>query len=66
VVGSVFSCIEPLGSVTRELVGWLVGWLDVSEICCEDGRWMELAQDCVQWPALVLAVLNLQVLLPER
>jgi hypothetical protein len=32
---------------------------------CEDGRWMELAQDRVQWRALVLAVLNLHVLLPE-
>jgi hypothetical protein len=35
------------------------------EICCEDGRWMELAHDRVQWQALVLAVLNLRVLLPE-
>jgi len=26
---------------------------------------MELAQDRVQWQALVLAVLNLRVLLPE-
>jgi len=26
---------------------------------------MELAQDCVLWQALVLAVLNLLVLLPE-
>jgi hypothetical protein len=32
---------------------------------CEDGTWMELAQDRVQWQALVLAVLNLRVLLPE-
>jgi hypothetical protein len=31
----------------------------------EDGRWMELAQDRVQWRALGLAVLNLRVLLPE-
>jgi hypothetical protein len=29
------------------------------EIGCEDGKWMELAQDGVQWQALVLAVLNL-------
>jgi hypothetical protein len=29
---------------------------------CEDGRWMELAQDRVQWRALVLAVFNLRVL----
>ena len=27
---------------------------------------MEMAQDRVQWQALVLAVLNLLVLLPER
>jgi hypothetical protein len=25
---------------------------------CEDGRWVELAQHCVQWWALVLAVLK--------
>jgi hypothetical protein len=35
------------------------------EISGEDGRWMELAQDRVQWRALLLAVLNLGVLLPE-
>jgi hypothetical protein len=34
------------------------------EIGCEDGRWMELAQDRVQRWALVLAVLNRCVLLP--
>jgi hypothetical protein len=39
--------------------------MDLREICCEDGRWMELAQDPVQWQALVLAVLKLRVLLPE-
>jgi hypothetical protein len=33
--------------------------MDLREICCEDGRCMELAQDRVQWQALVLAVLNL-------
>jgi hypothetical protein len=32
---------------------------------CENGRWMELAQDRVQWQVFVLAVLNLRVLLPE-
>jgi len=31
--------------------------MDLMEIGCEDGRWMELAQDLVQWWALVLAVL---------
>jgi hypothetical protein len=35
--------------------------MDLREIGCEDGRWMELAQDRVQWRALVLAVLNLQL-----
>jgi hypothetical protein len=39
--------------------------MDLREIGCEDGRWMELAQDRVQWRALVLAVLKLLVLLPE-
>ena len=29
----------------RELV---VGWLNFSEVGCEDGRMFELAQDCVQ------------------
>jgi hypothetical protein len=38
--------------------------IDLREVGCEDGRWMELAQDCVQWRALVLAVLNLWILLP--
>ena len=35
--------------------------MDLREIGYEDGRWMELAQDRVQWQA----VLNLLVLLPE-
>ena len=43
----------------------LISRMELREIGCEDGRWMELAQDCVQWWALVLAVLNLLVLLPE-
>ena len=32
--------------------------MDLMEIGCEDGRWMELAQVHVKWWALVLAVLN--------
>jgi hypothetical protein len=36
-----------------------------SEAGSDGGRWIELAQDHVQWRALVLTVLNLQVLLPE-
>jgi hypothetical protein len=39
--------------------------MDLGEIVYEDGRWVELAQDRVQWRAFVLAVLNLRVLLPE-
>ena len=39
--------------------------MDLREIGCEDGRWMELAEDRVQWQVLVLAVLILPVLLPE-
>ena len=38
---------------------------DLMETGCEDGRWMELAQDSVQWWASVLVALNLCVQLPE-
>jgi hypothetical protein len=38
--------------------------MNLREIFCEDVRWMELAQDRVQWQAFVLAGLNLDVLLP--
>jgi hypothetical protein len=43
----------------------LVSKVDLREIGCEDGRWMELSQDRVQWQTVVLAVLNLGVLLPK-
>jgi uncharacterized integral membrane protein len=39
--------------------------VDVRERLCEDDRCMELAQVRGQWQALVLAVLNLLVLLPQ-
>jgi hypothetical protein len=39
--------------------------MDLMEIGCEDGSWIELAQDCVQWWAMVLVVLSPCVLLPE-
>ena len=61
VAGFGISGVEPSGSATRELITKM----DLREIGCEDGRWMELAQDHVQWQALVLAVLRLLVLLPE-
>jgi hypothetical protein len=35
------------------------------ETGCEDGKWIELAHDRGQLQVLVLAVLNLQDLLPE-
>ena len=61
VAGFGISGVEPSGSATRELISKM----GLREIRCEDGRWMELAQDRVQWQALVLAVLNLLILLPE-
>jgi hypothetical protein len=44
--------------------GTTVSNMDLKEVCCENGRWIEVAQDNVQWRALVLAMLNLRVLLP--
>ena len=61
VVGFGISGVEFLCSAIRELVSMM----DLMEIGSEDGSWMELAQDRVQWWALVLAVLNRCVLLPE-
>jgi hypothetical protein len=43
----------------------VINKMDLMEIGCKDERWMELAQDRVQWWGLVLAVLNRCVLLPE-
>jgi hypothetical protein len=62
VAGFGFSNVDPSGSATRELVN---SKMDLGEIGYEDGRWMELDQDRVRWRALVLAMLILQVLLPE-
>jgi hypothetical protein len=39
--------------------------MDLSEIGCEDGRWMELAHDRFHWWSFELAVFNLRVLLLE-
>jgi hypothetical protein len=33
--------------------------MDLREIVCEDGRWLGLVQDRVQWQVLVLVVLVL-------
>ena len=43
----------------------LVGEMGLMETGCEDGRWIELAQDRDQWQAVVLGLLELCVLLPE-
>jgi len=32
--------------------------VDLREICCEDGRWMELVQDLVLWWSSTLVVIN--------
>jgi hypothetical protein len=53
------SGVEHSGSATR------VSKMDLRERDCKDGGWMELAQDRVQWRALILAVLNFRILLPE-
>jgi len=58
--GFVISCVEPSGSATTVLVK-----MNLSETGCEDGRWMELAQDCVQCLILILTVLKLRFLLPD-
>jgi hypothetical protein len=35
--------------------------MDVVEIGCEGGDWIQLAQDRVQWPAALDTVINLKV-----
>jgi len=39
--------------------------MGLRKIGCEAGRWIELAQDRVQWQTLVLTVLELWILLPQ-
>jgi hypothetical protein len=43
----------------------LISRMDLRKMGCEEGRWMELAQDHVQWRALVLPVSNVRILPPE-
>jgi hypothetical protein len=40
--------------------------VDLREMGCQDGRWTELTQVCVQWWAVVLVVLNFRILLLEQ
>jgi hypothetical protein len=56
------SGVEPSDSATRVFVNYK---MNPREIGYEDGKWMELAQNRVQWRALVLALLNLRVVLSE-
>jgi hypothetical protein len=63
-------CLVNLREITIKLgqfcyQSWLISETDLREMGCEDGRWMELAQDRVQWRALVLETLNLRVPLPD-
>jgi hypothetical protein len=37
----------------------LISKTDLRETDCEDEEWMELAQDCVQWQALVFVALSI-------
>jgi len=39
--------------------------MNLKKTQCENGRWIELAEDCVWWWAFGVAVLKCQVLLPQ-
>lgn len=39
--------------------------MDLGETGCDDGKWMKLTQNHVQWRVLMFAVLKLLVLLEE-
>jgi hypothetical protein len=39
--------------------------MDFRETCCENVIWIQPSQDCTQWEAMVLAMLNLEVILSE-
>jgi hypothetical protein len=39
--------------------------IGLREIIWEGGRWMEVAQNRIQWRDFVLSVLNLRVILPK-
>jgi hypothetical protein len=39
--------------------------MDLEETGCDDGKWMKLTQNHVQWRVLMFAVLKLLVLLEE-
>lgn len=37
--------------------------VDLKEIRCDDSRWTELAQGCVQWRGSVLSLLKVRIML---
>jgi hypothetical protein len=39
--------------------------MDLIEVICENGRWIELAQGRFQWQAVVLALLSHRVILSD-
>ena len=48
----------PLGLSKRT---WEDIKMDLREVCCDDGDWIDLAQDRFQWRAYVRNVMNLRV-----
>jgi len=54
--------VEASGSATGS---YLISSRDFMELSFQDGRWMELAQDRLQWRDLAVKVLNLQVLVQK-
>jgi len=61
VAGFGISRVEPWGSAATVIVSKM----DLRGIGCEDRRWMELAQDRVQWWDLALTVLNFGIRLTK-
>jgi hypothetical protein len=51
---------QPLGSWRNNIR------VVLKKVGCDDGRWMEQTHDCVQWWAVVLMMLRLQVLLLQH
>jgi hypothetical protein len=44
---------EVFAEVSRNIQVFLISKMNPREVGCEDRRWMELAQDRVQWRALI-------------
>jgi hypothetical protein len=52
----------PLGRVRRSWEDNIK--MDLKEMGCEGGRWMELAENFVRWQVLILVMLKQWILLP--